>query len=119
MLEVKDLRVRYGVVEAVKGLSFQVAAGSIVSLIAANGAGKTTSLRALTGLVRPSGGDARFENTSLIGIPPLVRLGIAAGRCEWPEALLICPSRMDAERRRRRWRRPDRGNRCAARAVTR
>ena len=68
MLEVKELRVRYGTVEAVKGLSFDVAAGAIVSLIGANGAGKTTSLRALTGLVRPSAGDVRFENTSLIGL---------------------------------------------------
>ena len=61
MLEVKELRVRYGTVEAVKGISFQISAGAIVSLIGANGAGKTTSLRALTGLVRPSGGDIRFD----------------------------------------------------------
>src|SRR4029450_8365561 len=79
MLEVKDLRVHYGTVEAVKGISFQVAAGAIVSLIGANGAGKTTSLRAITGLVRPSGGDLRFEDRSLIGLAPhdIVRLGIA------------------------------------------
>jgi branched-chain amino acid transport system ATP-binding protein len=79
MLEVKDLRVRYGTVEAVKGVSFQVSAGSIVSLIGANGAGKTSSLRALTGLVKPSGGELRFENTSLVGLAPhqIVGLGIA------------------------------------------
>ncbi len=79
MLEVRDLRVRYGTVEAVKGLSLQVPAGAIVSLIGANGAGKTTSLRALTGLIRPSSGDARFENMSLVGLAPhdIVRLGIA------------------------------------------
>ena len=79
MLEVKDLRVSYGAVEAVKGLSFQVSERAIVSLIGANGAGKTTSLRALTGLVKPSGGEVRFENTSLIGLAPhqIVRLGIA------------------------------------------
>ena len=70
MLEVKDLRVRYGTVEAVKGLSFQVPTGAIVSLIGANGAGKTTSLRALTGLVRPSGGEVRFENALLNGLAP-------------------------------------------------
>jgi len=52
MLDVENLHVRYGTVEAVKGLSFHVPAGSIVSLIGGNGAGKTTSLRALTGLVR-------------------------------------------------------------------
>jgi branched-chain amino acid transport system ATP-binding protein len=79
MLEVEGLRVRYGTVEAVKGISFSVSAGAIVSLIGANGAGKTTSLRALTGLVRPSGGTVRFENRSLIGLAPhdIVRLGIA------------------------------------------
>src|SRR4051794_37702704 len=79
MLEVKDLRVHYGAVEAVKGVSFQVSAGTIVSLIGANGAGKTTSLRALTGLVKPSSGELRFENGSLIGLAPhqIVGLGIA------------------------------------------
>jgi len=79
MLEVEKLWVRYGTVEAVKGLSFSVPAGSIVSLIGANGAGKTTSLRALTGLVRPSAGELRFESTSLIGLAPhqVVGLGIA------------------------------------------
>ena len=79
MLEVKELRVHYGNVEAVKGVSFQVSAGTIVSLIGANGAGKTTSLRALTGLVRPSGGELKFENASLIGLAPhqIVGLGIA------------------------------------------
>ena len=79
MLEVRDLKVRYGAVEALKGLSFRVSERSIVSLIGANGAGKTTSLRALTGLVQPSGGEVRFENTSLVGLAPheIVRLGIA------------------------------------------
>jgi branched-chain amino acid transport system ATP-binding protein len=101
MLEVKDLRVRYGVVEAVKGISFQVSAGAIVSLIGANGAGKTTSLRALTGLVRPSGGDVRFENTSLIGVPPhdIVRLGIAhvpEGRRLFPKMTVLENLKMGA-----------------------
>src|SRR6516162_11206911 len=79
MLEVRDLRVHYGTLEAVKGVSFQVSAGAIVSLIGANGAGKTTSLRALTGLVKPSGGELLFENASLIGLAPhqIVGLGIA------------------------------------------
>ena len=56
MLEDENLWVRYGTVEAVRGISFSVPAGSIVSLIGSNGAGKTTSLRALTGLVKPGGG---------------------------------------------------------------
>jgi branched-chain amino acid transport system ATP-binding protein len=101
MLEVNDLRVRYGTVEAVKGLSFQVSAGAIVSLIGANGAGKTTSLRALTGLVRPSGGEVRFESTSLIGVPPheIVRLGIAhvpEGRRLFPKMTVLENLRMGA-----------------------
>src|SRR2546423_650150 len=101
MLEVKDLRVRYGTVEAVKGISFDVAAGAIVSLIGANGAGKTTSLRALTGLVRPSGGDVRFENTSLIGLAPhdIVRLGIAhvpEGRRLFPKMTVLENLKMGA-----------------------
>src|SRR5262245_41227718 len=94
MLSVDDLRVRYGTVEAVKGVSFQVGAGAIVSLIGANGAGKTTSLRALTGLVRPSGGDLRFENRSLVGLAPhdIVRLGIAhvpEGRRLFPKMTVL------------------------------
>src|SRR5881398_2353549 len=101
MLEVKDLRVRYGIVEAVKGVSFQVSVGTIVSLIGANGAGKTTSLRALTGLIRPSSGDARFENMSLVGLAPhdIVRLGIAhvpEGRRLFPKMTVLENLRMGA-----------------------
>jgi len=101
MLEVKDLRVRYGTVEAVKGLSFQVSTGAIVSLIGANGAGKTTSLRALTGLVKPSAGEVRFENVSLIGLAPhdIVRLGIAhvpEGRRLFPKMTVLENLRMGA-----------------------
>jgi len=101
MLEVKDLRVRYGTVEAVKGLSFQVPTGAIVSLIGANGAGKTTSLRALTGLVRPSGGEVRFENALLNGLAPhdIVRLGIALvpeGRRLFPKMTVLENLKMGA-----------------------
>src|SRR5918996_4185408 len=106
MLEVKDLRVRYGTVEAVKGISFHVAAGAIVSLIGANGAGKTTSLRAITGLVRPSGGDLRFENRSLLGLAPheIVRLGIAhvpEGRRLFPKMTVLENLKMGAYLRAR------------------
>lgn len=78
MLEVKDLRVHYGAVEAVKGVSFRIEEGEIISLIGANGAGKSTILRAITGLVRPSEGTLQFQNTSLLGLPPhhIIRLGI-------------------------------------------
>src|SRR5712691_8438478 len=94
MLEVKDLRVRYGTVEAVKGLSFQVSTG-------ANGTGKTTSLRALTGLVKPSGGEVRFENALLNGLAPhdIVRLGIALvpeGRRLFPKMTVLENLRMGA-----------------------
>jgi len=107
MLEVKDLCVRYGTVEAVKGLSFQVSAGAIVSLIGANGAGKTTSLRALTGLVKPSGGEVRFENASLNGLAPhnIVRLGIALvpeGRRLFPKMTVLENLRMGAYLQTRR-----------------
>jgi len=101
VLEVRDLRVRYGAVEAVKGLSFRVSQRAIVSLIGSNGAGKTTSLRALTGLVKPSGGEVRFENTSLIGLAPhqIVRLGIAhvpEGRRLFPKMTVLENLRLGA-----------------------
>jgi branched-chain amino acid transport system ATP-binding protein len=106
MLEVENLKVRYGTVEAVKGVSFRVTAGSIVSLIGANGAGKTTSLRALTGLVKPGGGEVRFENTSLIGLAPhqIVGLGIAhvpEGRRLFPKMTVLENLTMGAYRRSR------------------
>jgi branched-chain amino acid transport system ATP-binding protein len=101
MLEVKDLRVHYGTVEAVKGVSFQLSAGAIVSLIGANGAGKSTILRALTGLITPSAGEIRFENASLIGLAPhqIVRLGIAhvpEGRRLFPKMTVLENLRMGA-----------------------
>ena len=107
MLEVEDLRVRYGTVEAVKGISFHVPAGAIVSLIGANGAGKTTSLRALTGLVRSSHGDVRFENRSLVGLAPhdIVRLGIAhvpEGRRLFPKMTVLENLKMGAYLRTRK-----------------
>ena len=101
MLEVKDLRVHYGTVEAVKGVSFRISAGTIASLIGANGAGKTTSLRALTGLVKPSSGELRFENSSLTGLAPhqIVGLGIAhvpEGRRLFPKMTVLENLRMGA-----------------------
>jgi len=106
MLEVENLWVRYGTVEAVRGVSFSVPAGSIVSLIGSNGAGKTTSLRALTGLVKPGGGELRFENTSLIGLAPhqVVSLGIAhvpEGRRLFPKMTVLENLTMGAYRRSR------------------
>jgi branched-chain amino acid transport system ATP-binding protein len=88
-------------VEAVKGVSFRISAGTIVSLIGANGAGKTTSLRALTGLVKPSSGELRFENSSLTGLAPhqIVGLGIAhvpEGRRLFPKMTVLENLRMGA-----------------------
>ena len=65
LLEVQDLRVRYGSIEAVRGLSFGVEEGSIVSLIGANGAGKSSTLLALSGLVRAAGGRVRFDGRDI------------------------------------------------------
>jgi branched-chain amino acid transport system ATP-binding protein len=69
MLEVRDLRVAYGRIEAVRGISFSVAQGQVVALIGSNGAGKTTTLRTLSGLLRPSGGEILFEGRRLDLLP--------------------------------------------------
>ena len=78
MLKIKDLRVNYGGIEAVKGISFEVPEKSIVTLIGANGAGKSTTLRSITGLVKASGGSIQFDNAELLGMdtPDIVAKGI-------------------------------------------
>jgi branched-chain amino acid transport system ATP-binding protein len=68
VLKVTDLKVNYGAIEAVKGISFEIFAGEIVSLIGANGAGKTTTLRALSGLL-PSSGEILLNGQSIARIP--------------------------------------------------
>ena len=65
MLKVQDLSVHYGMIQAVHNVSFEVKQGEIVSLIGANGAGKTTILRTISGLVRPSNGQIIFEEKIL------------------------------------------------------
>jgi branched-chain amino acid transport system ATP-binding protein len=79
MLQVEGLRVSYGAVEAVKGLDLEVRAGEIVALIGANGAGKSTTLMAISGATAPSGGTIRFRGTAIEGRPAseIVGLGIA------------------------------------------
>ena len=67
ILSVKDLQVNYGGIEAVKGISFDVPAGDIVTLIGANGAGKSTTLKAIAGLVKPRGGTIEFEGADITG----------------------------------------------------
>ncbi|WP_030816055.1 MULTISPECIES: ABC transporter ATP-binding protein [unclassified Streptomyces] len=79
LLEVEDLRVAYGKIEAVKGISFTVEAGQVVTLIGTNGAGKTTTLRTLSGLLRPSSGRITFDGKPLTGVAAhkIVALGLA------------------------------------------
>lgn len=60
MLEVKNLEVYYGMIQAIKGISFEVNEGEVISLIGANGAGKTTTLHAVTGLIAPRAGSDYF-----------------------------------------------------------
>jgi branched-chain amino acid transport system ATP-binding protein len=79
LLEIRDLDVHYGAIHALHGVSLQVEAGQIVTLIGANGAGKSTTLRAISGMVKPTRGEIRFDGQPITGRPPheLVRLGIA------------------------------------------
>lgn len=67
ILKVRDLQVNYGGIEAVKGISFDVTEGEIVTLIGANGAGKSTTLKAIVGLVKASGGSILFDGEELVG----------------------------------------------------
>ena len=67
ILSVKDLQVNYGGIEAVKGISFDVPAGDTVTLIGANGAGKSTTLKAIAGLVKPRSGSISFEGSNITG----------------------------------------------------
>lgn len=79
MLEVKDLEVYYGAIHAIKGISFAVDEGEIVTLIGANGAGKTSTLHAISGLIRPKSGSIEFCGTNLQAVHPhqIIGLGLA------------------------------------------
>ncbi|HXG41933.1 MAG TPA: ABC transporter ATP-binding protein [Dehalococcoidia bacterium] len=78
MLAVRDLYAGYGNVTVLKGLNFEVPAGSIVALLGANGAGKTTTLRVISGMLRPSRGQVMYDGQSVVGLPAhaLVKRGI-------------------------------------------
>ena len=67
ILSIHDLSVNYGGIEAVKGISFDVHEGEIVTLIGANGAGKSSTLRTIAGLVKPSGGTINFRGDNITG----------------------------------------------------
>src|SRR5207248_5679730 len=78
LLAVRDLVVRYGQVEALHGLSLEVFPGEIVAVIGSNGAGKSTTLRAISGMIRPAGGRVLFAGRDITGLPShrIVRLGL-------------------------------------------
>jgi branched-chain amino acid transport system ATP-binding protein len=79
VLSVKDLRVHYGAIEALRGVSLDVPDGQVVALIGANGAGKTTTLRAISRMLRPSAGSVRFKGEELTRLMPheIVARGLA------------------------------------------
>jgi branched-chain amino acid transport system ATP-binding protein len=89
LLAVQDMHVYYGNIAAVKGISLRVMPGEIVTLIGSNGAGKSTTLRTISGLLRPRRGTVTFEGTRLVGVPAheIVRRGIAQA----PEGRRIFP----------------------------
>ena len=79
MLNVENLVVRYGMIEAIKGITFEVKDGEIVTLIGANGAGKTTTMHAISGLIKPASGSIFLDGTDLTKVPPhtIVTRGLA------------------------------------------
>ena len=79
MLEVKDLQVYYGMIQAIKGISFEVNQGEVIALIGANGAGKTTILHTVTGLIAPKAGQILFEGQDITKTPAhkIVSMGMA------------------------------------------
>jgi branched-chain amino acid transport system ATP-binding protein len=89
LLEIKDLKVAYGKIQAVKGISLHINAGEIVTLVGANGAGKTTLLKTISGLLKPSAGVINFEGKDIQGIDPHNR--VLEGLCQAPEGRGIFP----------------------------
>jgi branched-chain amino acid transport system ATP-binding protein len=90
ILEVQDLRVAYGKIEAVKGISFSVEPGEVVTLIGSNGAGKTTTLRTISGLIAPKSGSVAFKGKRIDGMAAhkILQLGLAHS----PEGRRIFPA---------------------------
>jgi len=94
LLEVKDLRVSYGGIEALRGISFKVEEGQIVTLIGANGAGKSTTLRTITGIVHPKSGTILFAGHNIVGMDTssIVQRGISLvpeGRRVFPNLTVL------------------------------
>lgn len=89
MLKIENLAVSYGMIQAVHGVSFDVKPGEIVTLIGANGAGKTTILRTISGLIRPKSGQILFEDQEITKTPP--QKIVAAGLSQVPEGRHVFP----------------------------
>ncbi len=87
MLQIKDLHVNYGAISALHGISLEVKQGEIVTLIGANGAGKSTTLRAISGLVKPRAGVIRFAGENIAGLAPHVIVG--RGIAQSPEGRMV------------------------------
>ncbi|MFZ9520744.1 MAG: ABC transporter ATP-binding protein [Silvanigrellaceae bacterium] len=89
LLKVENLTVRYGAIEALRDVSFEVNQGEIVTFVGSNGAGKTTTMRTLSGLVKPVRGKIEFKGSSLNSLPShqIVKLGLAQS----PEGRLVFP----------------------------
>ena len=107
MLDIKHLRVAYGITEVLRDVSFQVPARSIVALLGGNGSGKTTLLKTLIGVVRAVSGSVQFEGVECVGLRPdrIVRQGIVQvpqGREVWPTMSVIDNLELGAVTRRDR-----------------
>jgi branched-chain amino acid transport system ATP-binding protein len=107
LLTVRDIDTFYGNIQALKGISFDVPEGSIVTLLGANGAGKSTTLRSISGLTPPAQGSVHFMGQAILGRPSeqMVRMGIAhvpEGRELFPELTVVENLRMGAFTRRDR-----------------
>lgn len=101
ILSIKDLKVNYGGIEAVKGISFDVEEGHIVTLIGSNGAGKSSTLRSIAGLVKPSGGSIKFRGDDITGLDPtsVVKKGVTLvpeGRRIFPDLSVLENLKMGA-----------------------
>ena len=105
LLEVNDLHVYYGVIQALKGISFHVEKGEIVALIGANGAGKTTTLHTISGHLRAKQGTIRYQDTDITKMPghKIVTLGIAQvpeGRRVFPDLTVLANLKLGAYTRK-------------------
>ena len=89
LLEVDDIEVRYGAIRALRDVTFEVNEGEIVALLGANGAGKTTTQKTISGMMRPAGGEIRYDGEHIDGVPAhdLISLGI----CHVPEGRRVFP----------------------------